>query len=82
MKTRLWALDNAILTWLFDKAFEEERYSDYHNGLKIDMALSGGEMCVCELAASLGLTESAVSHQLITIPKKGGFKGDPERVFI
>lgn len=27
-------------------------------------ALSHGERCVCDLAAALGLTESAVSHQL------------------
>ena len=32
--------------------------------LKIVMALSGGEMCVCDLAAYIGLSESAVSHQL------------------
>jgi DNA-binding transcriptional ArsR family regulator len=32
--------------------------------LKIVMALSGGEMCVCDLAAFLGLSESAVSHQV------------------
>jgi len=32
--------------------------------LKISMALKGGEMCVCDLAALLGLTESAVSHQI------------------
>lgn len=32
--------------------------------LKIFEALSGGEMCVCDLAAYLGLSESAVSHQL------------------
>jgi DNA-binding transcriptional ArsR family regulator len=32
--------------------------------LKIFVALSGGEMCVCDLAAHLGLSESAVSHQL------------------
>lgn len=32
--------------------------------LGIVMALRGGEMCVCDLAASLFLTESAVSHQL------------------
>jgi ArsR family transcriptional regulator len=27
-------------------------------------ALSGGELCVCDLAALLGMTKSAVSHQL------------------
>ncbi len=32
--------------------------------LKIVMALNNGEMCVCDLAAFLGLSESAVSHQL------------------
>jgi DNA-binding transcriptional ArsR family regulator len=32
--------------------------------LKIVVALAGGEMCVCDLAAFLGLTESAISHQL------------------
>ena len=32
--------------------------------LKIVMALQAGEMCVCDLAAYLGLSESAVSHQL------------------
>jgi DNA-binding transcriptional ArsR family regulator len=32
--------------------------------LKIVMALWGGEMCVCDLSAFLGLSESAASHQL------------------
>ena len=32
--------------------------------LRIMRALEGGEMCVCDLAALLGVTESAVSHQL------------------
>lgn len=32
--------------------------------LKIAMALRGGEMCVCDLAALLGVSESAVSHQI------------------
>jgi len=32
--------------------------------LKIVMALKSGEMCVCDLAAYIGLSESAVSHQL------------------
>jgi DNA-binding transcriptional ArsR family regulator len=32
--------------------------------LKIAMALRGGEMCVCDIAALLRLSESAVSHQL------------------
>ena len=32
--------------------------------LKLLMALLDGEMCVCDLAATLGVTESAVSHQL------------------
>jgi DNA-binding transcriptional ArsR family regulator len=32
--------------------------------LLIVMALREGEMCVCDLAALLGVSESAVSHQL------------------
>ena len=32
--------------------------------LKIALALQEGEMCVCDLAAYLNLSESAVSHQL------------------
>jgi DNA-binding transcriptional ArsR family regulator len=32
--------------------------------LKIAMALKDGEMCVCDLAALLGITDSAVSHQI------------------
>ncbi len=32
--------------------------------LKMVMALLGGEMCVCDLAAFLNVSESAVSHQL------------------
>ena len=32
--------------------------------LRMIWALDQGEMCVCDLAAFLGVTESAVSHQL------------------
>jgi len=32
--------------------------------VKILWALEHGEMCVCDLAAHLGITESAISHQL------------------
>jgi DNA-binding transcriptional ArsR family regulator len=32
--------------------------------LRIVMALKSGEMCVCDLAAFVGVSESAVSHQL------------------
>ncbi len=35
--------------------------------IKILLALEHGEMCVCDLAAFLGVTESAVSHQLRTL---------------
>ena len=34
------------------------------NRLKIVMALKNVEMCVCDLAAFTGLTDSAISHQL------------------
>lgn len=32
--------------------------------LKILCALSSGEMCTCDLSALLGMTQSAISHQL------------------
>jgi DNA-binding transcriptional ArsR family regulator len=32
--------------------------------LKMLMAMAGGEMCVCDLAAYLEISDSAVSHQL------------------
>jgi DNA-binding transcriptional ArsR family regulator len=35
-----------------------------HTRLRIMLALSRQELCVCDLANLLGLTESAVSHQL------------------
>ena len=34
------------------------------NRLRILMALNNEEMCVCDIAAFLGVSESAVSHQL------------------
>ncbi len=34
------------------------------NRLRILMALGNEEMCVCDIAAFLGVSESAVSHQL------------------
>ncbi|MEJ2032740.1 MAG: metalloregulator ArsR/SmtB family transcription factor [Deltaproteobacteria bacterium] len=34
------------------------------NRVRMLWALLDGEMCVCDLAAFLGITESAVSHQL------------------
>jgi len=45
------------LTLLFKALADQSR-------LKILMALEQGEMCVCDLAAFLGVSESAVSHQL------------------
>jgi ArsR family transcriptional regulator len=32
--------------------------------LRIIQALSSGEMCVCDIAAALGMEHSAISHQL------------------
>jgi ArsR family transcriptional regulator len=35
--------------------------------IRIVSALSSSELCVCELAAALGMSQSAVSHQLRTL---------------
>lgn len=32
--------------------------------VRIISALASGELCVCDIAATLGMTQSAVSHQL------------------
>ncbi|MBM4429789.1 MAG: helix-turn-helix transcriptional regulator [Chloroflexi bacterium] len=32
--------------------------------VRIVSALSAGELCVCDIAATLGMTQSAISHQL------------------
>lgn len=32
--------------------------------IKILSALSGGELCVCDISTAVGMTNSAVSHQL------------------
>jgi ArsR family transcriptional regulator len=32
--------------------------------VRIISALSSGELCVCDVAATLGMTQSAISHQL------------------
>ena len=32
--------------------------------IRILYALSGGELCVCDIAELLGMTQSAISHQL------------------
>lgn len=32
--------------------------------IKILSALSGGELCVCDISTAVGMTSSAVSHQL------------------
>ena len=46
--------------------------------LKIAMALRGGEMCVCDIAALLYLSESAVSHQIRRLKDLGLVKGRRE----
>ena len=43
--------------------------------LKIAMALMKGEMCVCDLAALLGISESAVSHQIRRLKDPALVKG-------
>ena len=39
--------------------------------LRIVLALREFEMCVCDIAATLGMTESAVSHQLRRLREQG-----------
>lgn len=43
-----------------------ELYKMFSDGTRVRImwALRGGEMCVCDLAALLNMTKSAISHQL------------------
>ena len=52
--------DFSDLTALY-KAFSD------HTRVKILWALNCNEMCVCDLAVLLGMTKSAISHQLKTL---------------
>jgi DNA-binding transcriptional ArsR family regulator len=58
------ARDNAIPEREIDRLAETYKVLGDPTRLKMVTALQGGEMCVCDLAAFLGLSESAVSHQL------------------
>lgn len=55
--TALPAIENDTIAQLF-KAMGDP------NRLKLLWGLTEGEMCVCDLAGFLGISESAVSHQL------------------
>ena len=46
--------------------------------LKILWVLSCEEMCVCDIAATLGMTESAVSHQLKTLKVANAVRADKQ----
>ncbi len=58
------ARDEAISDHDLDRLAQTYKVMGDPTRLKIIIALGGGEMCVCDLSAFLGLSESAVSHQL------------------
>ena len=58
------AKDEAIDDALLERLSRTYKVLGDPTRLKIVMALDGGEMCVCDLAAFVGVSESAVSHQL------------------
>ncbi len=51
--------------------------------IKILTALSSGELCVCDLSKMIGMTMSAVSHQLkiLKTAKLVGFRKEGKTVF-
>lgn len=51
--------------------------------IKILTALSKGEMCVCDISTAVGMTDSAVSHQLKILKnaKLVSFRRDGKTVF-
>lgn len=69
-------IHSEILNMVKKKVLEENEYQDlaglfklFGDGtrVKIMHALKNHEMCVCDLAALLGMTKSAISHQLKTL---------------
>ncbi len=58
------ARDAALSPELVDEISQTFKALGDSSRLRILWALSSEEMCVCDLAALLGITESAVSHQL------------------
>lgn len=51
--------------------------------IKILSALSGGELCVCDISTAVGMTGSAVSHQLKILRNAGlvSFRREGKTVF-
>lgn len=51
--------------------------------LNILFALDGGPLCVCDIAAALGMTKSAVSHQLKSLRQAAlvGYRKNGKNVF-
>ena len=51
--------------------------------IKILSALSGGELCVCDISTAVGMTSSAVSHQLKILKAAGlvAFRREGKTVF-
>ena len=51
--------------------------------IKILSALSGGELCVCDISTAVGMTSSAVSHQLKILKNAGlvSFRREGKTVF-
>jgi DNA-binding transcriptional ArsR family regulator len=58
------AKDNALAEPLVETTCQMFKALADPSRLRILWALEKEEMCVCDLAAMLGVTESAVSHQL------------------
>jgi len=58
------ARDRVIVDDKLDRMVSTFKLLGDSSRLKILMALKEVEMCVCDLAAFLGISESAVSHQL------------------
>lgn len=51
--------------------------------IKILSALSGGELCVCDVSTAVGMTSSAISHQLKILKNAGlvSFRREGKTVF-
>lgn len=62
----------------FDKLSEFFKILGDKTRMKILFCIDQNEMCVCDIADALGMTKSAISHQLATLKNLGIVKNRKE----
>lgn len=76
-------LNNMLEEEQFDKLSDFFKILGDKTRIKILFCIDQNEMCVCDIANTLGMTKSAISHQLATLKQMGIVKNrrDGKEVF-